>query len=134
MRRRSVSPARSKRDSREAREPEAASASHGDAYFRIYAIVKKISHGKVATYGQIAALAGMPRHARQVGYALHRLPEYSAVPWHRVIGAKGEISPRVWSENHLLQRILLEDEGVTFDERGRISLTRFGWTPGKLLA
>jgi methylated-DNA-protein-cysteine methyltransferase-like protein len=98
-----------------------------DSYKRIYAVVKKVPRGKVATYGQIAAIAGMPRHARQVGYALHALPAESKLPWHRVINTRGEISPRTWSENHLLQRILLEDEGVEFDASGRVSLARFGW-------
>ena len=98
-------------------------------YARIYAVVKKIPRGRVATYGQIAALAGMPRHARQVGYALHTLADDSGVPWQRVINAQGEISPRTWSENHLLQRILLEDEGVEFNAQGRVSLSRFGWKP-----
>ncbi|MES2354022.1 MAG: MGMT family protein [Pseudomonadota bacterium] len=98
-------------------------------YERIYAIVKKIPAGKVATYGQIAALACMPRNARQIGYALHRLPENSGIPWQRVINAKGEVSPRTWSENHLLQRILLEAEGVEFDDAGRVVLARFRWKP-----
>jgi methylated-DNA-protein-cysteine methyltransferase-like protein len=101
--------------------------SGSDAYERIYTVVKKVPRGKVATYGQIAAIAGIPRHARQVGYALHALPEVSKLPWHRVINARGEISPRTWSENHLLQRILLEDEGVEFDAGGRVSFVRFGW-------
>jgi methylated-DNA-protein-cysteine methyltransferase-like protein len=98
-----------------------------DTYKRIYGVVKKVPRGRVATYGQIAAIAGIPRHARQVGYALHALPAESKLPWHRVINARGEISPRTWSENHLLQRILLEDEGVEFDASGRVSLVRFGW-------
>lgn len=101
------------------------------SYARIYAVVKKIPRGRVATYGQIAALAGMPRHARQVGYALHALAEHAHVPWQRVINGKGEISPRTWSENHLLQRILLEDEGVEFDHHDRVSLARFRWAPKK---
>lgn len=98
-----------------------------ETYKRIYAVVKKVPRGQVATYGQIAAIAGLPRRARQVGYALHALPAQSKLPWHRVINARGEISPRTWSENHLLQRFLLEDEGVEFDASGRVSLARFGW-------
>jgi methylated-DNA-protein-cysteine methyltransferase related protein len=98
-----------------------------DSYKRIYAVVRKVPRGRVATYGQIAALAGIPRHARQVGYALHALPAESKLPWQRVINARGEISPRTWSENHLLQRILLEAEGVEFDASGRVSLARFAW-------
>lgn len=98
-------------------------------YKQIYSIVKKIPSGKVATYGQIAALAGIPRNARQIGYALHKLPHDSSVPWQRVINAKGEVSPRTWSENHLLQRILLESEGVEFNTEGRVPLKAFGWKP-----
>lgn len=121
--------ARTKRDSFGERLIESRRASPQGTYARIYAVVKKIPRGKVATYGQIAALAGIPRHARQVGYAMHALTEGAKVPWQRVINAKGEISPRTWSENHLLQRILLEDEGVEFNAQGRVSLTRFGWKP-----
>jgi methylated-DNA-protein-cysteine methyltransferase-like protein len=74
----------------------------------------------VASYGQIAELAGLEGHARQVGYALHALPADSGVPWHRVVNAKGEISPRSAGDSHELQRMLLEAEGVEFDEKGRI--------------
>ncbi len=126
MARRSAASTRRK----QASQPDAASASHGGKYADIYTVDKKIPRGKVATYGQIAALAGIPRHARQVGYALHTLREESGVPWQRVINAKGEVSPRTWSENHLLQRILLEDESIEFDEHGRVDLIRFGWSPG----
>lgn len=103
--------------------------SRRGGYARIYAVVKKISRGRVATYGQIATVAGIPRNARQVGYALHTLTPESGVPWQRVVNARGKISPRTWSENHLLQRILLEDEGVEFDDNGRVNLDRFGWRP-----
>ena len=95
-------------------------------YARIWSIVRKIPHGRVATYGQIAELAGLEGHARQVGYALHNLPERSDIPWHRVINAKGEISPRT-GDSHELQRMLLEAEGVEFDLRGRLDLKRFRW-------
>ena len=81
----------------------------------------------MASYGQIAELAGLEGHARQVGYALHALPDGSRVPWHRVINAKGEISPRSAGDSHELQRMLLEGEGVTIDARGRIDLKKFGW-------
>ena len=58
---------------------------------RVYAAVSRIPRGRVATYGQIAALVGLHGHARQVGYALHSLPDGSPVPWHRVVYARGEI-------------------------------------------
>ena len=94
---------------------------------KIYRAVKRIPRGRVATYGTIATLAGLDGHARQVGYALHALPEASRVPWHRVVNAKGEISPRSAGDSHELQRLLLEAEGVDFTLRGVIDLRRFGW-------
>jgi methylated-DNA-protein-cysteine methyltransferase related protein len=96
---------------------------------RIYSIVAKIPRGKVATYGQIAALAGIPRQARKVGRALHALPVESGVPWQRVINAKAEVSRRKRSEAHLLQRRLLEEEGIVFDEHGRVNFKWFRWRP-----
>jgi methylated-DNA-protein-cysteine methyltransferase-like protein len=93
--------------------------------------VRRIPHGRVATYGQIAHLAGMPRHARQVGYALAALSDRDAatVPWHRVVNAQGEISRRATPGSDDLQLRLLESEGIVFDERGRIELRRFQWGP-----
>ena len=99
------------------------------SYQRIYRIVRRIPKGRVATYGQVAALAGLKGHARQVGYALHALPDGEDVPWQRVVNARGEISLRGDNENDRLQRMLLEDEGVTFDRKGRIDLVRFRWRP-----
>jgi len=96
---------------------------------RIYQVVRRIPRGRVATYGQIARLAGLPRRARQVGYALHALPHGSRVPWQRVINARGELSPRAAPDAERLQRALLEAEGVCFDARGRVDLARFGWRP-----
>ena len=77
-------------------------------YERIYAVVRLVPPGRVATYGQVATLAGLGRHARQVGYALHRLPEASDVPWHRVINARGGVSARSTPGWDGLQRTLLE--------------------------
>ena len=95
-------------------------------YELIWRTVKKIPRGRVATYGQIAELAGLEGHARQVGYALHNLPEKSDVPWHRVINAQGEISPRSAGDSHELQKMLLEAEGVAF-KGNRVDLKRFRW-------
>lgn len=81
---------------------------------RIYAAVRAIPSGRVATYGDVATLAGLDGHARQVGYALHALPEGHDVPWHRVVNARGEISARSSGDSHELQRHLLEAEGVQF--------------------
>jgi methylated-DNA-protein-cysteine methyltransferase-like protein len=96
---------------------------------RIYTIVAMIPPGSVATYGQVARLAGLGRQARQVGYALAALDNDSALPWHRVVNACGEISLRAHAGAEQRQRSLLEREGVRFDDRGRISLEEFGWRP-----
>lgn len=93
-----------------------------------YEVIAQIPFGRVATYGQIAALAGFPRHARQVGYALAATPEHVELPWHRVLNARGEVSLRAESGIDDYQQALLEGEGVTF-QRGRVDLTRFGWRP-----
>ena len=98
-------------------------------YARIYRVVRRIPKGKVATYGQVAELADLPGCARQVGYALHALDGESAVPWQRVVNARGEISTRSESGVEPIQRQLLEAEGVAFDARGRIDLSRDGWRP-----
>jgi methylated-DNA-protein-cysteine methyltransferase-like protein len=97
---------------------------------RIYEVVEMIPAGRVATYGQVAALAGLRGHARQVGYALHALRPGSAIPWHRVVNARGAISLRVRARPDREQRQRLETEGVEFDEAGRIDLSRFRWRPG----
>lgn len=96
---------------------------------RFYDVVRRIPRGRVATYGQVAALAGLPHHARQVGYALQALPDVSAVPWQRVVNAQGVISPRCHPYAVVQQRELLEGEGVAFDARGRIPLKRYLWRP-----
>jgi methylated-DNA-protein-cysteine methyltransferase-like protein len=100
-----------------------------DRYRRIYAVVREIPLGRVATYGQVAAIAGLPGHARQVGYALHALPAESEVPWHRVINARGEVSPRSERGWENFQRHLLEEEGIRFDAAGRVDLSRDRWEP-----
>lgn len=95
----------------------------------IYAVVRRIPRGRVTSYGQVAALAGRPGHARQVGYALAALPADSRVPWQRVLNAQGRVSPRAEPGWDRLQRALLEREGVRFDARGRADLERCGWRP-----
>ena len=100
------------------------------AYYRV---VARIPSGQVATYGQVAMLAGKPRAARQVGYALSALRgTRHAIPWQRVLGSRarglGAISI-LDPMGSAVQRALLEDEGVEVDERGRVSLARFGWSP-----
>jgi methylated-DNA-protein-cysteine methyltransferase-like protein len=102
------------------------------AYARIYAVVRRIPPGRIATYGQVAALAGMPGQARQVGYALHALPDDQAVPWHRVINARGRLSTRAEPFEESIQRQLLEREGLSFDPSGRTDLERYRWKPRPL--
>lgn len=98
----------------------------------VYEAAMQIPPGKVATYGQVAMLAGLPGQARLTGYALFNLPAELAgkVPWQRVVNAQGRIS---YSEarygNDHKQRELLEQEGVVFNATGRIDLTLFGWKP-----
>jgi len=97
-------------------------------YEKIYSAVKKIPRGKVATYGQIAGIVGIPKDARRVGYALSALTEDSDVPWQRVINAKGEISERPSAE---VQRVFLEQEGIRFTKEAQIDLSRFQWKPAE---
>ncbi len=100
-----------------------------DSFFElVYRIVRCIPPGKVATYGQIARLAGKPRGARTVGWALHSMPEDSNVPWQRVVNARGVITLDARGPGGAIQRALLEAEGIVFDEQGRIDLEAFGWT------
>lgn len=96
---------------------------------RFLAVVDTVPTGVVATYGQIAALAGLPRHARHVGVALRHLPDNSPTPWWRVINSQGRIPPRGLDGHDEWQRLQLEQEGVCFSEDGRIRLSQFGWKP-----
>ena len=93
----------------------------------IYDAVYRVPRGRVASYGQIAAVSGYPGCARQVGYALAALPEGTDVPWQRVINAAGRVSDRAEPGRAGYQRHLLEEEGVEFDAAGRVDLKRFGW-------
>jgi len=100
----------------------------------VLAWIRRIPAGRIATYGQIASLAGYPRQARRVGQVLGRLPAGSVVPWHRVINAQGRISARAPHPERALgvreaqQQRLLEREGVRF-RRGRVDLARYRWVP-----
>src|SRR5882757_7960493 len=99
-------------------------------YQLIYATVRQIPKGRVATYGQVAQLAGLPRQARLVGYALNSLPSRSAVPWHRVVNAQGRISLRSTGAGHdVRQQLRLQREGVRFTLQGVIDLDKFQWRP-----
>jgi methylated-DNA-protein-cysteine methyltransferase related protein len=106
-----------------------------EIYRAIWRVAARIPRGRVATYGQIAALAGRPGQPRLAGYALHHLPEGSKIPWHRVINARGEISLRSGifrGSEESLQMVLLRKEGVRFDARGRLDLPRYQWRPRRI--
>lgn len=95
----------------------------------IYQIVRMIPAGKVATYGQVAALIGKPRHSRHVGHALNALDGQSDLPWHRVVNSQGKISQRIAdSSAENLQRQRLEQEGISF-KNDRLSLKQYLWQP-----
>jgi methylated-DNA-protein-cysteine methyltransferase-like protein len=101
-----------------------------DTYRRIYAVVARIPRGRVASYGQVAALAGLPHAPRVAGYALHALHGHSPLPWYRVVGAGGRLSlARLDPSSATTQRLRLEREGVAFDPRGRVVIARFQWRP-----
>ena len=100
------------------------------AFEKIYAVVKRIPEGRVATYGQVAALAGLPGRARLAGTALRETPDGLSIPWQRVINAGGKVSRRSGlGVEEGYQRHLLEEEGIVFSASGRIDLDRFGWDP-----
>lgn len=94
----------------------------------IYEQVKRIPRGKVATYGQIAALAGNPRLARVVGYALHVNPDPAHIPCHRVVNKLGRVSPAFAFGGANIQVELLENEGVAFIN-GHVDMTEYQWRP-----
>ena len=99
-------------------------------YALIYAVVRKIPFAKVATYGQVADLAGLYGKARLVGYALFRIGIKDDLPWHRVVNAKGEISYSFQRQGgDYLQKVLLEEEGVEFKSNGKIDLNKYRWQP-----
>lgn len=99
-------------------------------YDRIYTTVRQIPWGKVATYGQIADLAGLYGKARLVGYALFRVQIEDDIPWHRVINAQGEISYSLQRQGgDYLQKVLLEEEGIEFKKNGKVDLNKYRWQP-----
>ncbi len=124
-----------------------------NTFQKIYEVVGRIPEGSVATYGQVAAMAGNPRWARVVGYALHVLPDPAMVPWHRVVAKDGHISTAyrqsskagsngkassndkagsnggATSNSESLQEALLRSEGVTFASEGRVNLQKHLWKP-----
>ena len=96
---------------------------------RIYQIVQDIPYGKVATYGQIARLAGNPRAARAVGFAMRRAPDSLCLPCHRVIFQDGSLCTGFAFGDPQIQRQMLKKEGVTFDDQDRVRLDRHRYIP-----
>ena len=96
-----------------------------NTFEKIYEVVKSIPKGKVATYGQVALLAGNPRWARVVGYALHVNPEPGIIPCHRVVNREGKVAPGFAFGGEGVQRQLLESEGIVFESDGRIDLEKY---------
>ena len=94
---------------------------------KIYEAVKKIPKGKVATYGQIAAMIGSPRASRVVGYALHVNPEPGVIPCHRVVNRFGELAPAFAFGGREVQRAMLESEGVEVSDSFTVDLGEFLW-------
>lgn len=101
--------------------------SRGGFFEKVYDVVRKIPEGKVATYGQLAAMIGEPRKAKIVGWALHSNPYKGEVPCHRVVNRHGNLSGSFAFGGSDIQRQLLEKEGVEFDSEGKVVLERFLW-------
>ena len=98
-----------------------------NTFDKIYNAVKQIPYGKVATYGQIAAMCGNPRLARVVGYALHVNPDPKNIPCFRVVNKDGRTSPAFAFGGQDIQKKLLSDEGVEFDENGYVLMEKYLW-------
>lgn len=97
-------------------------------YEAVYKLVRKIPRGRLMTYGQIAVILGHPRAARAVGYAL-RACDGKNIPWQRVINAQGRISARAPIEGFLVQKVMLQSEGIRFDDTGTCDLKKYRWEP-----
>ena len=98
-----------------------------NTFEKIYSVVKMIPKGKVASYGTIAALAGNPRWARVVGYALHANPDPETIPCYRVVNRMGELSEAFAFGGRNAQAELLKTDGIELDEDGRVDLDKYMW-------
>lgn len=99
-----------------------------EKYFdKVYKIVAQIPKGKVSTYGQIAATLGNPRNARVVGWAMRATPEHLGLPCHRVVNRTGVLAPSYVFGDAEMQRAILESEGITFLDNGRIDMKKHLW-------
>ena len=109
-------------------KPSSATSATQAFVARVKKVIKRIPRGRVATYGQLAAVAGNPRGARQVVRVLHSSTDKDKLPWHRVINSKGQIGlPR--GSGYELQRSMLEAEGVVFRPNDTVDLKRYQWQP-----
>lgn len=100
---------------------------HAGIYKLIYKLVAEIPSGRVVTYGQIAWMVGKPEAPRMVGYAMSHAPAEQNLPCHRVVNRLGELAPPHAFGGGEIQRAMLEEEGVSFLENGRIDLKRCRW-------
>lgn len=98
-----------------------------NTFEKIYDVVKRIPKGKVASYGTVAAMAGNPRWARVVGYALHSNPEPITIPCHRVVTKDGRVSSAFAFGGENMQRLLLSEEGIEFLDNGNIDMKKYEW-------
>ncbi|MEZ4270717.1 MAG: MGMT family protein [Myxococcota bacterium] len=113
--------------------PKSKSQATAHFYDNVWQVARRIPKGRVATYGQIATWLGSPRAARAVGYAMFNVKD-PEVPWHRVINAKGQISEGGHLHRAMIQRRLLEDEGISFDPHNCVDLRRYGWQGDDVMA
>ncbi len=97
----------------------------GQVFDKIYDVVRTIPRGRVATYGMVAMLAGNPRWARVVGYALHCNPEPGIIPCHRVVNRNGKVASGFAFGGGEIQRAMLEEEGIVFETDGHINLKKY---------
>lgn len=98
----------------------------GSVFERIYEVVKRIPYGRVATYGQVAAMAGNPRWARVVGYALHANPDPEHIPCFRVVNRNGEVSKAFAFGGENMQIQLLQADGIDVKD-GKVDLSKYQW-------
>ncbi len=97
-----------------------------ELFRRVYDLVAAIPRGRVLTYGDIALRLGRPHGGRTVGWAMRHCPE--DLPWYRVVNSRGELSVAArLPDGRLMQRALLEEEGIEFDPSGRLDLARYAW-------
>lgn len=101
---------------------------------RVYALVRACPAGRVTTYGWIGSALGVPRGARAIGWIMNESPRWVSVPAQRVISTKGELTGSWAFGQRGRMRKLLEDEGITFDDNGRVDMKRYGWDPGRDLS